>query len=279
MLSKINKEAVKASIAKAANIVGNTLTNVISSILLMGIILFLGAKAPEIHGLLIRKSVGAKVYTIRNSLKGGGGTGFAMKGKSGLSYIVTNDHVCQASKDKRSMLVIDDEGNYVRRNIIAQSDKTDLCLLEGVPGVDGLELGSTPSVGQIVAAVGHPALRPVTLTRGEVIGAEDIEIPEGLIGDEHSDDSMFGVPILTKEECSKYKNRIRVARTIFGDIAICTVVTEQAYMSNVLIQPGSSGSPVVNFWGNVVAVVFAGDRYGWGSLVSFHDLEDFLSMY
>lgn len=277
MIEKINLKAIKELLKKGASLAGNTLTTILSSLLLVGIILFLGAKAPEIHGLLIRSSVGSKVYTIKYSLNGGGGSGFAIKGASGATYIVTNDHVCESSKDGRTMLVLDDDGRGIRRNIIAKSEETDLCLLEGVPGVVGLELGSAPSIGQIVAAVGHPNLRPVTLTRGEIIGSEDVEIIHGLIGEQSG--SMFGVAVVTKEECSKYKNRIRKVNTVFGEMLLCTVVTEGAYMSNALIQPGSSGSPVVNFWGNVVAVVFAGDQYGWGSFVSFQDLENFLSMY
>lgn len=280
MLSKLNKQAIKTFLIKNINTLGDISTTIVSSILLIGIIFFLGAKAPEIHGIFIRKSVGAKVFIMKDSLtRGGGGTGFSVKGRSGISYIITNDHVCKGSKDGRTMLVLDDLGNYIRRNIVSQSDRTDLCLLEGIPGVEGLDLGSPPSIGQIVAAVGHPALKPITLSRGEIVGAEDVEIPEGLIGEEHSDQSIFGIPVLTKEECSKHKNRIRIVSLVFADLALCTVVTKKAYISNVLIQPGSSGSPVVNFWGNVVGVVFAGDRYGWGNFVSFSDLENFLSMY
>lgn len=277
---KFNKEAIKLFLAKSSRIFNDMLMTTLSATIIVAIILFLGVKAPEIHGLFLREKVGVKVFIMKDSLMGnGGGTGFAVKGRSGLSYIITNDHVCKGSKDGRSMLVLDDYGNYMRRNIISQSDRTDLCLIEGLPNVEGLDLGSPPSVGQIVAAIGHPALKPVTITRGEIVGAEDVEIPEGLIGEEHSDQSIFGIPVLTKQECSKHKNRIRVVNLIFADLVLCTVVTEKAYISNVLIQPGSSGSPVVNFWGNVIGVVFAGDRYGWGNLVSFDDLEDFLYMY
>ena len=282
MAKKSIKDRIKSTLAKLAMLVMSVgeqlalLMIIVTGVFVVG---FVGAKAPELHGYWIRAKVGSRVYTVRNSAKSGGGTGFAVKAKSGITYIVTNDHVCEISKDKRTLLITDNNGNSIRRNIIYKSEYSDLCLVEGVPGVEGLELGSVPSVGQIVAAVGHPSLRPTTLSRGEIIGSESVAIPIAIIGPEHSDDSVFGVPVVTVEECSLPKNKVDKVDTLFGQIKVCMTVTKNAYLSNALIQPGSSGSPVVNFWGNVIGVVFAGDQYGWGIFVSYSDLRQLLKMY
>jgi hypothetical protein len=125
---------------------------------------------------------------------------------------------------------------------------------------------------------------PITLSRGEVIGREDIEIFNGIISILNPETKKFEpTGKISEKECSLPKNRIvegNIQMFIFVMRAkVCLTVTEGAYRTNMVIQPGSSGSPIVNFWGNVVGVVFAGDRAMWGSTVSQKDLVKFLKNY
>jgi S1-C subfamily serine protease len=219
----------------------------------------------------------------------GGGTGFAVKAPSGTSYLMTNDHVCEISKDKLHMMVIDDEGKYIPRTILHRSDKSDLCLLEGMPGVDGLEVAEySPSVGDILVAVGHPSGYLTTMTKGELIMRQDIKIPDGVISVKEADGTVRLIPPedggILEEDCKKPKNEIvEIERQFFFGppykLRICVNVTRGAYITNVAGQPGSSGSAVVNDDGQVIAVLFAGDRFGWSILVSLDDVKDFLSKY
>jgi S1-C subfamily serine protease len=241
------------------------------------------------HSALIRKTVGDKTYKITGGPRTGGGTGFAIKAKSGETYIVSNAHVCEVSQDGYHVLVSDDSGRYMWRRILEVSDKSDLCLIEGIPGVEGLSLGSSPSVGQIVAAIGHPSLMPITMSRGEIITASDVAILKGVIIDpDNEDDMKISVLvdprfILKPDQCQQPKNEVvkeKIDMMFFViELKLCLDVTRGAYRSNMLIQPGNSGSPVVNFWGNVVGVVFAADQYNWGIAVSHKDLQDLLSNY
>lgn len=253
--------------------------------------IYLAARAPEFHGYWLRSKVGSKVYTIRDNDNSGGGTGFAIKAKSGASYILTNDHVCEVSKDGVNVLVSNEEGLHLKRKIIERSDFTDLCLIEGVPGVEGLDIGDDPAIGQIIASVGHPSLMPITLSKGEIISTTDISISAGIIAiqkiNQNGEKEWEHIPKaeggISEEECSGPKFSIEegvIPIFIFAIPAkICVVTTYGAYLTNMVIQPGSSGSPIVNFFGNVVGVVFAGDRMGWGAAVSYQDLTDFLSHY
>lgn len=251
------------------------------SLILVGLTVFIGAKAPQMHEYWLRNRVGQVSYKIRDSERSGGGTGFAIKASSGVSYIITNDHVCEVSSDQETVLVQGDDGRELRRKILARSSKTDLCLIESLPGVEGLEIGSEATIGQEVAAVGHPSLMPVTVSRGTIITTEDIEIFSGII-----DDGSFGdIPpqgimtpfgkIIPRSACQKDKHRIIIEEKV----TLCITVTKGALRTNALIQPGSSGSPMVNFYGNVVGVMFASDRFGWGCAVSRQDLVDFLAPY
>ena len=258
--------------------------SVAAATMVVGSLVYLTMRAPEIHDAFLRAKVGSRVYMIKGVPNGGGGTGFELKAPSGQSYIVTNSHVCNHVKDltedKHSALVMGDDGQYMSRRIITISDKTDLCLIEGLPGVQGLSLGDEPMVGDQLTVVGHPKLRPLTLSSGEMIGSEDVDIldfvfPTGTIID-------FMVPTKADDKCDMPKNKI--VETPVPELGItvklCYVITKDAHMTSIVIYPGNSGSPVSDFWGKVVGVAFAstsGDNYG--EIISLHDLKDFVARY
>lgn len=254
---------------------------------IVGLATTCAVKAPELKDSWTREKVGLKSYRIVQP-NVGGGTGFAIKGPSGRSYLMTNDHVCELSKDQLHLMVIDDSGEQIPRTILHRSDESDLCLLEGMPGVEGLTVADdAPELGDELSAVGHPAGYLTTLTKGQLIMKKDVSIPTGVISIKFGEKAAENVPStlngITEEECSKPKNKIvDITRGFFGIpviLRVCLNVTKQAYFTNILSQPGSSGSAVVNSWGEVVAVLFAGDSRGWSILVSLDDIKDFLTKY
>jgi S1-C subfamily serine protease len=137
--------AYKSALAIAKKLINHTVD--ITIVLTFSVsLLYMAVRAPELHGYWLRSSVGSKVYTIKDNPKSGGGTGFAIQAPSGASYILTNDHVCNVSKDKQTVLVQNESGLNMRRRILARADFTDLCLIEGIPGVEGLKLSSVPMI-------------------------------------------------------------------------------------------------------------------------------------
>jgi len=234
---------------------------------LIGLLLFIVAvRFPDIHYNFLRSKAQQGVVMITRKDGRSGGTGFHIKSPSGKVYILTNAHVCGLAENN-VLYITDDFNRTIPRQVLETSDETDLCLVEPLPNYHGyLKVGSESSSGQIVWAVGHPALMPTTMTQGEVIGKQKI-----VLLDHYMNDPEDG-------SCNLPKNRILKLQRFFGEVIVCAVEIE-ANLSTVLILPGSSGSPVVNFWGKVVGVIFAGTQNDWGIFITVKDINKFLEPY
>jgi S1-C subfamily serine protease len=245
----------------------------ITTVLSVGII-----KIPEIHRSYLRHKVGSKTFMIKGKKDGGGGTGFQILAPSGQTYVMTNSHVCEGaltqSEDKDSLIVEDNDGNSIRRRVLENSDFTDLCLLEGMPGVEGLKLAKTPvMLGDTEYIVGHPLLRPLSVSDGEIVGLKDVKIPTAQINTPEEE-----------QKCSLPKNEVVSLEMDFYGIVkmplkLCLNVTKAALMTTVIIFPGNSGSPMVNAYGEVTGVAFAADATSWGYAVSLRDVRRMLLLY
>lgn len=239
------------------------LRNLVVALLIMAFIV----KAPELHYNYVRNKVQKTTVMVTNKEGNSGGSGSHIKAPSGKIYILTNAHVCNLSKDG-TVYITDDYGRTIPRRIIEKSDFTDLCLVEALPNYHSyLKVGSEPSTGQIVAAVGHPALMPTTMTRGEIIGQSEVDVFDFIIG--LDDDGR---------ECNLPKNKIIKINSIFGQLDAC-VVHLKANLTTTAILPGNSGSPMVDFYGNMVGVYFAGNRANWGIAITVADINAFLKPY
>jgi len=285
------KQAQKLLISRLGQLSGklkNTAKNITKGALKIALVaggvsslLYLSSRAPELHNLYLRYAVGSKVYLIQENPLSGGGTGFSVKAPSGISYIVTNDHVCRVTKTD-TVLVTGQDGKAVPRRILERSNKSDLCLIEGMPNIEGLDVGDEFTAGSQVTIIGHPLLRPLTVSVGEKITTEDVKIIDFIFPTGNSlTDTMTGAE--KKHDCTKPKNEIYDYQVPDwmggGTVKFCLEVTKKASMTTAPILPGNSGSPVVDFYGNVVGVAFANDQSGWSYYVSNSDLKQLLEKY
>jgi S1-C subfamily serine protease len=231
------------------------------TITILSIVALMIIKLPEYHYTYIRNEVSAQVVKITNEEQTHGGTGFHIRTPKGAVYIMTNAHVCEVQVNG-IVTVTDEDGNSMPRRVVEQSRYSDLCLVEPMPGKSGLKVGKEPHIGEIVAVIGHPLLMPTTVSRGEIIGKEEVDVKLRSINE-------------SSDKCNLPKNRIEIG--FFGADCMLHIT---AYLSNVIILPGNSGSPAVDFYGHVVAVAFAGSSYShWGMLVTLKDINKFLEVY
>lgn len=209
-----------------------------------------------------RSQIGDNVVRVFNMEGTSGGTGFHIKTESGKVYILTNKHVC-ALADANNTVTIEKQGEKYVRQVFKRYTKHDLCLIDAISqDHDSIDLASSISHGEDIIVVGHPGLRQLTLAHGEYIGKEIVHLSslvdkesECLNGKVHED------PIVTM---------------MFGKL-ICV----EAFVSAAISSPiygGNSGSPAVNKFGNLVGVVFAGNRgqANDGYMVPLRFVKDFL---
>lgn len=169
------------------------------------------------------------VMLIRST--GGGGTGFHFE-KNGQNYIMTNYHICKGQK----VLKVPEKGKAV---VLGYSSAVDLCVLQ--PRFDhagGLAFAEDYAYGEHVRVMGHGYLLPLHESIGRLESRATIELSVVEVMD----------PKLCPAETKPYPMFFFVA---------CLREFDSIFTS-VRIGPGNSGSPVIDIFGHVVGVVFAG---------------------
>lgn len=219
-----------------------TIKSAFRSIALASTILFGAIIAPEAHNHFLRWRVGESVVQVLSMTSNGGGTGFAVQGASGKNFIMTNRHVCEVQANGVIRVKVGDNEPIIRK-VIHMDSIHDLCLIEGVKGLSPINLGSNQEKGDFLFVVGHPGLRQLTTSQGEYIGREIVELEYDVEKREDCPGQVIELPL--------------IYQILMGKEFVCLRPYE-ALATSAVIYPGNSGSPVVNRWGNLIGVAFAG---------------------
>lgn len=195
----------------------------------------------------------------------GGGTGFRVTAPSGDSYILTNNHICKDNKTLTARW----EDQVEEIKVLEKYPSHDLCLLEDLEEIPSLDVAGSLNIHERVWLIGHPALRQLTLESGHFVGKTNIKLWTQC-SEEEIDAQVEGF------------NPDRSLEEVLEDIIMlsagyCLKSTSANHINNISY-PGNSGSPVLNKWGNVVGVLFAGMRGQPTAsyVVPLEDIQEFL---
>lgn len=189
-------------------------------------------------------------------------TGEQVLAPSGQKYILTAAHCLGLADERGDITVETEDGKQIKRRVVAEDDKSDLLLLEGVPGLSGLRVAPSVSRFQFLRTFTHGSGLPTYKTVGYVIGEETSRF-------------ISAQP----EPCSMPKQKKLKIDVFFGVVfaEVCLIETQQT-VTDALAVPGSSGGPVVDDQGELIGVVSAvGEHFTF--LVRLADIQNFIKGY
>ncbi len=215
------------------------------------------AGAPEASETYLR-SRAVKLISSQGSC-----SGEQVRAPSGVDYILSAGH-CRILEDKAGNIkVVLGDGKELLRRVIAEDAHSDLLLIEGLPGMEGLPIAKRLSATQHIRTFTNGGGMATYKTEGTVIQDQVIQILAGAIMDEASLEAC--------QSQAKYK----VMDLVF--IKACVMETEQT-MTTAMIIPGSSGGMAVDDDGALVGVASATDGK-MGIFVRLVDIQRFLGSY
>lgn len=191
-------------------------------------------------------------------------SGEQVRAPSSENYILTAAH-CKILEKDGQMLIVKESGDRLWRRVIAEDPKSDLLLVEGLPGVDGLDIARS-MYREHIRTFTHGANHDTYETEGYIIAIEPVQIPAFAI---------FSIEEASKCKAPKYK--IEHLNDFFGSMDLCVIEVDETAMTAMIV-PGSSGGAVVNDHGDIVGVVSAGNG-NFGFLVTLKDIKAFLRAY
>lgn len=214
----------------------------------------------KVYSIPSKQDLTSTSVKIVRSDKQSGGSGVILFSSTYKSVILTNHHVCGVIV-KGGLVIRDNEEHAVVT--YKYSKFHDLCLITVAAdlGVRTRLAKSAPNLLDSATVVGHPHLQPTTITKGHFSNHEMIDI-------------MTGIRACTADDLAADPNNTILCAFLGG---IPQITRYEAQMATPLIQPGSSGSPVFNEYGELSGLVFAGSGdLGFAMIVPYESVASFL---
>jgi S1-C subfamily serine protease len=220
---------------------------IISALIICGVLF--GNRA---HKAYLYNYKGSSVVMLKGFFAGqnSGGTGFQVETRNGNQYTMTNYHVCMLGGKSKTLLASQNNGKSVNLKILYYSKLHDLCLLEPIKELKPLKLANNAITHEEVHIVGHPRLELRSFESGSIVSKKIIRIIIPTLR-EHACKS--GKEILPFMFITPKLKRLLETYKFCGETLV-------AVHTNAISYGGNSGSPVLDDFGNIVGVLFAGTR-------------------
>lgn len=195
-------------------------------------------------------------------LKGAQGlcSGVQVHARSGKDYILTAGH-CAPIASNGKIEVIDEVGRHYVSRVIEESPDADLLLLEGIPGMRGLEIAKSESPHEHIRSFTHGRGLPTYETEGSII---DEQFAQFLISSVSSLEEAMA--------CVSNPKQMLVP----ADGGFFCVLGLTSIITNLHVEPGSSGGMIVNDGGEIIGIVTGSGTY-FSFIVPLKDIRSFLS--
>lgn len=235
----------------------NPLLKVIKYLVFFVFVAAVSIQAPYAHKKYIRTIAENSTVQLYGEKGTGSGSHVSFNNKT---VILTNRHVCELADSHGKIIVELYDGSRHKQKVIKKDEVHDLCIVEGIKDSKGIELADSAEIGETFYTLGHPRGEKLNVASGEYFANETIALEKGY------------------EPDGSCKGREEEFEFFFLKLKVCVADFESVQFSTPTY-PGNSGSPIVNKYGKLVAVVFAGnpqiENMGFG--VPLNYVKDFLS--
>lgn len=246
--------------------------HLILAALLLGVLFAFATVSPQIRESIVRQIMYDSAVYVEAQRNVGRhiGTGFHITAPNGKKFIITVDHVCARSDNGSVTITSEVYEKVFKTKILAREPENDLCLLPAYHSDKiTLPLKTNWYSGENIWVYGYPGIKygmfaqyGQMLTLGTI--SIDMSISDKLLCDkikgvfQNTDHiSLFSIE---KGKCTRYHSNV-----VYG-----------SYVS----QPGLSGGPAVNIYGQVVGMNIAYLRqYSYGALIPSQVILNFIKKY
>lgn len=190
-------------------------------------------------------------------------SGEQVKAPSGVNYILSAGHCMHLANSEGFVKVKTEDGQIILRRVIGEDPNSDLMLVEGLPDLDGIEIGIDLRRAQHIRTFTHGKGMDTYETDGLVVGKTIARFVIKLL------DTM-------EQKCPDMaKIKTKMVDGIFGPVPACVMESEET-ITTAMIVPGSSGGMAVDDDGRLIGVASATDG-SFGYLVKLEDIRAFLA--
>lgn len=196
-----------------------------------------------------------KSKTIKLTDEGGLCSGVQIRTEAGKDFVLSAAHCRGLVKDGYVTAETEDK-QIVKLKFIAEDEKSDLMLLEGVVNMKGLPVAPSAEMGEHIRTFTHGSRLETWKSEGHLIQEKQIRV---------------ALNSLEKEQCVSPK--LEWVSVFIFELCLMTTID---MVSDAKVTPGSSGGMVVNDSGQLVGIVSAADNNGWAYFVRTIDIQDFI---
>ena len=226
------------------------------------IVLVAGHLAGNLNDEIKRKSdVFAREQVVKLVTDQGSCTGVEITAPSGRVYTLTARH-CKILIQDDHVAAITEDGQKHFLKVISIDKNSDLMLLQGVDGYEGVHVAKQNHKYEGIHSMTHGHGKPTYRTDGLLLDEEVVQVLMGFIHDADDQAKCLSTPSASAMESP------------FGTVCVMDLILTT---TTAKIVPGSSGGPILDAAGSLVGIASATDSEGMFSyLVRLSDIKDFL---
>lgn len=121
-------------------------------------------------------------------------SGEQVRAPSGQDYILTAGHCRKLASSDNMFTIRTEDGKSIERKFIVEDPNSDLMLIEGLPGLEGIHIAPSSYAGEHITTLTHGDNLDTYSTKGELIQMQRITVPVTELNSKEDLDKCTSMP-------------------------------------------------------------------------------------